>query len=69
MDDSQILDWIENNMQGFRENIRDVADPQRFTMTFIDPDGCTMGVHGINLRDCVRGAVVNDRVMPHVRIL
>jgi len=53
MDDTQILDWLEQHYTKFREE-GPSNGPNRFTLDYIGVIGDWKEVRGESLRDCVR---------------
>lgn len=56
MTDTEILDWMQQNATGIHEDIN-----ERMTVTWLDKSGIPRTTEGGNLRDCIRGAVADNR--------
>lgn len=53
MTDTEIVDWMQQNATGIREYV-----DGRMELTWLDKSGIPQTTEGENLRDCVRGAVL-----------
>jgi len=56
MNDSEILDWIQEHLASFRNTMRD-EDDQPYDMEWIDDDGYTHAIQGKDIRECVVDAM------------
>ncbi len=52
MTDSEMLDWIQEHLDGFRHTMRD-EDQSPYELTWIDENGEARVTIGNDLRDCV----------------
>lgn len=56
MNDSQILDWLQTHACEIGRTL-----DGRYAITWFDNKGREKDVYGINLRDCVLGAVLEQQ--------
>ena len=52
MTDTDMLDWIQEHLDGFRHTMRD-EDQSPYELSWIDDDGDCQVTIGNSLRDCV----------------
>lgn len=67
MTDTEILDWMQQNVTMIHKNTG-----KRMMVTWLDKSGIPQTTEGDNLRDCIRGAVVDSssrKDAPTVRTL
>jgi hypothetical protein len=55
MKDSEMLDWVQSNMVNLHMDLN-----ERFTMEWINNSGIHCQTRGVNLRDCIRGAIAGE---------
>lgn len=53
----EMIDWLERHAQMF---MRIDASPEHFTLQYLDDDGVSRVIGGVDLRDCVYGAMGRD---------
>jgi len=56
MNDTEILDWIQENVTEINEDVR-----ERLTVTWLDKSGIPRTTEGTALRDCIRIAAADIR--------
>lgn len=56
MTDTEMLDWLQEHLDGFTHTMRD-EDQSPYQMSWIDDKGVGQVTIGNNLRDCVDHAV------------
>lgn len=61
MNDSEILDWIQEHLCSFRQTLQPISedsDDCLYEMEWMDDNMCTVpNVRGVSLRDCVQKAI------------
>ena len=57
MTDSEILDWIEAHLSSIRTTLN---GKYPYTICWLHDEKGRVYTDGINLRDCVRGAIAGD---------
>ena len=63
MNDSEIIDWLQEHLISFDEAIPGVGRPCRFNMEWLDAEGVDHTTCGVDLRDCVLGAIADKNRM------
>lgn len=64
MNDTQMLTWVQEHVTAIRQQI-EPNDEERWTMEWLDHKGEPHITEGIDLRDCIRGAVAYQRSKPN----
>ena len=58
MDDTQIVDWLENNAESILTER--INNKQYVALQWVDKNGESQCTHGCDLRDVVRGACAGE---------
>lgn len=59
MNDSEIIDWLQSHITFFHEVVPHSDRP--FNMGWLDDGGVERTTAGVDLRDCVRGAIADKQ--------
>ena len=57
MNDTDMLDWLHLHMTSYRCVATDFAGKAVYELAYLDRDGVTHLTRGLDIRDCVRGAI------------
>ena len=63
MNDTNIVDWLQHHATALRLHDEDAFGNTTYVLEWIDADAMPHTTTGCDLRDCVRGAVVESVCM------
>lgn len=56
MTDTEILNWLQDRLESFRQTVNDNMEPEKYSLSWFSDKGFIHDTYGASLRECVENA-------------